>query len=270
MVTYLDEILAQHRLQEPFRPGERSSLAASVENSASTRGFATSLRRDSIERGIAVIAEIKRRSPSKGDLSPMLDPAEIAQAYALGGASCLSVLTDSCFFGGSVEDLKRARTSCSLPVLRKDFIVSERDVYETRLMGADAMLLIVSALADEELGKFHRLGSEIGLDVLVEVHDEVELERALLVDARIIGVNQRDLHSFAVDPERAMRVGTQIPAGVLRIAESGISSVDDVASLVKAGFDAILVGEAFVCADDPATTLRTFVEEARSVHVNER
>ena len=265
MATYLDEILAHHRLQEPMSASERDSLAESVAGCASTRGFAASLRKGAAHRGVSVIAEIKRRSPAKGDLSTALDPVVLAREYAKGGASCLSVLTDSSYFGARPDDLELARKSCVLPVLRKDFVVSERDVYETRLMGADAMLLIVAALSDGELGEFHRLGIEIGLDVLVEVHDEEEVERAVLIDAKVIGVNQRDLQTFSVDPDRAIRVGEKIPKGVIRVAESGISTPADVGRLVASGFDAILVGEAFVCSDDPASMLGTFIEGATSL-----
>ena len=265
MATYLDEILAHHRLQEPMGANERDLLAKSVTDCAPTRGFAASLRNSVARQGVAVIAEIKRRSPSKGDLSLSVDPAVLALEYAKGGASCLSVLTDSLYFGARPGDLEKARGSGALPVLRKDFIVSERDVYETRLMGGDAMLLIVSALSDTELSDFHRLGMEIGLDVLVEIHDEKELERALLVDAKVIGVNQRDLRTFSVDPDRAIRVGARIPTGVIRVAESGISTPADVGRLVASGFDAILVGEAFVCADDPAFALRAFINGASSL-----
>ncbi|HUY05808.1 MAG TPA: indole-3-glycerol phosphate synthase TrpC [Acidimicrobiales bacterium] len=264
MATYLDEILAHHRLQEPMSAKERDSLAEAVFGCAPRRDFAGALRNGAIRQGIAVIAEIKRRSPSRGDLAPDLDPAHLAHQYARGGASCLSVLTDSSFFGGAPEDLKVARESCGLPVLRKDFVVTERDVYETRLIGADAMLLIVSALSDDELSNFHRLGIGIGLDVLVEVHDEAELGRALAIGALLIGVNQRDLNSFKVDPDRATRVGREIPEDVIRVAESGISSTEDIARLIDSGFSAVLIGEALVCADDPAGALRAFIQEARA------
>ena len=171
---------------------------------------------------MAVIAEIKRRSPSAGDLAPDLDAAKLGRAYAAGGAACLSVLTDAPHFGGSAEDLRTARRASGLPVLRKDFTVSERDLYDARAMGADAVLLIVAALGDEELTSFLAVGRDLGLDCLVEVHDEVELERALAAGAELVGVNQRDLRSFTVDRARAARVGAAIPDGVVAVAESGI------------------------------------------------
>lgn len=218
------------------------------------RGFAAALRAGSSD-GLAVIAEVKRRSPSKGDLSPDLDPAAVASTYATGGATCLSVLTDEQFFGGSIGDLQAARSAVAIPVLRKDFTVGPRDVCDARIMGADAVLLIAAALDDEELGSLHALAIEVGLDVLVEVHDEAELERAIAIGATVIGVNQRDLVTFEVDPARAVRVAAVMPTGIVRVAESGIRGPDDAAALAEAGFDAVLVGESLVTADDPAASV---------------
>ncbi|MCU1361002.1 MAG: trpC, partial [Ilumatobacteraceae bacterium] len=166
------------------------------------RGFTDALRAGT---GLQVIAEIKRRSPSKGDLHVGLDPAEMAANYERGGATCLSVLTDVELFGGSVDDLQTARAACSLPVLRKDFTVSPIDVCDARIMGADCVLLIAAALAPTELRELHSLACEIGLDVLVEIHDEAELDLALAAGADLIGVNQRDLVTFEVDHDRAVR-----------------------------------------------------------------
>ncbi len=199
-----------------------------------------------------MISEVKRRSPSKGDLFANLDPAALARSYADGGAACLSVLTDVEYFGGSPDDLRRARRAVDLPVLRKDFTVSANDVADARLMGADAVLLIVSALDDAELGDFHALGIELGLDVLVETHDEAEVERALAVGATLIGVNQRDLVTFEVDTDRAVRVAKSLPEGVVRVAESGVRGPEDAAKLRAAGYHAVLVGEALVLSGDPA------------------
>jgi indole-3-glycerol phosphate synthase len=199
-----------------------------------------------------VISEVKRRSPSRGDLSANLDPAALARSYADGGASCLSVLTDADYFGGSPDDLRKARRAVDLPVLRKDFTVSANDVADTRLMGADAVLLIVSALDDAELGDFHALAIELGLDVLVETHDEAEVERALAVGATLVGVNQRDLVTFEVDTDRAVRVAKSLPEGVVRVAESGVRGPADAARLRAAGYHAVLVGEALVLSGDPA------------------
>ena len=208
------------------------------------------------EHGIAVIAEVKRRSPSKGDLAPDLDPARLATQYAEGGAACLSVLTDQVFFGGGPADLQAARAACSLPVLRKDFTVSLADVYDARCMGADCVLLIVAALSDAELREFHSAAVGVGLDVLVEIHDENELDRALSVGATLIGVNQRDLVSFEVDTERAVRMAGLIPEGVLKVAESGIAGRVDALLLHQAGYEGILVGETLVRSADPARAVR--------------
>lgn len=251
--TYLDTILAAHRAEagRDRRPLDQLVSAAAAEPPA--RGFARALAGAD---GLAVIAEVKRRSPSKGDLNPDLDPAAVAGAYAAGGAACLSVLTDRDFFGGSPADLQAARAAVPLPVLRKDFTVSPADVCDARLMGADAVLLIVAALDDAELRDFQALAAEVGLDALVEVHDEPELDRALAAGATLVGVNQRDLFTFQVDHARALRVARSIPAGVLKVAESGIHTPADAKSLTAAGYEAILVGESLVTSPDPAQALR--------------
>jgi indole-3-glycerol phosphate synthase len=247
--TYLDAILDDHRAvaADDRRPLEREIDAARAMPPA--RGFVAALARTA---GLAVIAEIKRRSPSKGDLAADLDPAEMARSYASGGASCLSVLTEKRWFGGSREDLAAARAAVELPVLRKDFTVGPLDVCDARTMGADCVLLIAAALDDAELADLHALAMDVGLDALVEVHDEAEVERAVAVGARCIGVNQRDLVTFAVDTDRAVRVAPLIPAGVVRVAESGVRTRDDATRLAQAGYDAVLVGESVVTAGDPA------------------
>ena len=255
METYLDRIVAAHR---DVAAGDDRSLDALVRTArlaAPARGFRDALVASAPD-GMAVISEIKRRSPSRGDLNAGLDPAVLAATYERGGASCLSVLTDVDHFGGSVGDLQAARAATALPVLRKDFTVSERDVCDARLMGADCVLLIVAALSDGELAAFHRLAIEIGLDVLVEIHDERELERAMRVDATLVGVNQRDLVTFQVDHERALRMAGVIPRGVVRVAESGVRGPTDAAALADAGYDAVLVGETLVTAADPAAAVR--------------
>ncbi len=253
MPTYLDEIVAAHRREAAKRGRDRAALEAAAMAAPSPRGFAAAL---TAGEEMAVIAEIKRRSPSKGLLAPDLDPASVARAYARGGAACLSVLTDAAFFGGSGADLETARAVVELPVLRKDFTVCEADCLEARAMGADAVLLIVAALDDAELRDFVALAGELGLDALVEVHDEEELDRALRADAFCIGVNQRDLHTFKVDPARALRVGAAVPVGVVMVAESGITTATDLRRLADAGFDAALVGEALVTAAEPDVALR--------------
>ena len=205
---------------------------------------------------MAVISEIKRRSPSKGDLLPDLDPASLARDYADGGAAALSVLTDEQWFGGSVADLTAARGAVELPVLRKDFTVHRHDVLDARTMGADCVLLIAAALDDRELRDLHALATELGMDALVEVHDEAELDRALAIDAPLIGVNQRDLVTFEVDTARAVRMAARMPSGVVRVAESGVRDADDVATLGAAGYHAVLVGEILVTHGDPAAGVR--------------
>lgn len=252
MTTYLDRILEHHR--EVAASDDRSieEMLAAANAMPPIRSFARPLRGQS---RLAVIAEIKRRSPSKGDLFADLDPATVAQAYERGGASCLSVLTDQPHFGGSVADLQAARGACSLPVLRKDFTVSERDVLDARIMGADCLLLIAASLDKSELATFHELAISIGLDVLVEIHDEAELDLALTVNASIIGVNQRDLVTFGVDHQRAVRMAALIPSDVVRVAESGVRDRTDAQSLRDAGYDAVLVGESLVTAADPVAAI---------------
>ncbi|MHB8438849.1 MAG: indole-3-glycerol phosphate synthase TrpC [Acidimicrobiales bacterium] len=260
MPRYLDEILEAHRARSSADAPALSALAARAADSAPSRGFTRALLESD---DLAVIAEIKRRSPSKGDLDPALDPAEVASAYHRGGARCLSVLTDSEFFGGSSDDLAAARGACPLPVLRKDFTVCLADVLEARIMGADAVLLIVAALDDLELRSLHDEATGVGLDVLVEVHDEIELGRALGIGAQLIGVNQRDLTTFAVDTGRAARLARHIPDEVVRVAESGIRSLDDVRQLADDGYDAVLVGESLVTSGDRRAAVAALAGVAR-------
>jgi indole-3-glycerol phosphate synthase len=262
MSTYLSEIVAAHRRVAAADRRDLDALVARALDAPAPAPFAGALHAAN-ERlgqgpgsaGLAVIAEVKRRSPSRGELAPDLDPAEVAAAYAAGGASCLSVLTDRDYFGGSPDDLVLARRAAGVPVLRKDFTVSPADVCDTRLMGADAVLLIVAALSDGELGEFAGLARRLDLDVLVEVHDEAELERALALGTRLVGVNQRDLATFAVDSSRAERVAASIPPDVVAVAESGIAGPDDARRLAAAGYRAVLVGEHAVTASDRAAAV---------------
>ena len=256
--TYLDAILAHHRARAAADRRSRDELEAAAALGGPVRPFLADAPARPVRGAgdLAVIAEVKRRSPARGPLAEELDHAQLATAYAAGGARALSVLTDAPHFGGSPADLRVARGACGLPVLRKDFIVAESDCYDARAMGADALLLIVAALDDAELARLHARAGALGLAVLVEVHDEAELARALRVGARLVGVNQRDLHSFAVDTTRAARVGALIPEGVVRVAESGIRDAADMARLADAGFHAALVGEALVRAPDPSAALR--------------
>jgi len=248
--TYLDRIVAAHRAAAAADTRPVDQLAAAAASGPAPRGFAAALRAVADGGELAVIAEVKRRSPSKGDLDAGLDPATVAAHYQRGGAAAVSVLTDVEFFGGSPSDLVAARAAVTLPVLRKDFTVAAADVYDARAMGADAVLLIVAALTDDELGRLHRVVVELGMDALVEVHDEAELGRALAVDASLIGVNQRDLVSFEVDTDRAERVARAIPDGVVAVAESGVDGPATAARLAAAGYAAVLVGESLVRAAD--------------------
>lgn len=217
---YLDGILAQHREVASRDSRSLSGLIEATRTISNSRGFAKRLIEDS-KNALAVIAEIKRRSPSRGLLSHDLEPKVIAEQYKNAGASCISVLTDSDFFGGSADDLKSARGAVDLPVLRKDFTVSLNDICDAKLMNADCILLIVAALNKVELAEFHNFALELGLDVLVEIHDEPELDLALEVGAKMIGVNQRNLRTFEVDQQRAVRIAKKIPGSVVRVAESG-------------------------------------------------
>ncbi len=252
MPTYLDEILDAHRRRSATTGPMNDRSLDGARQAPATRDFLGALR----QPGLSIIAEVKRRSPSKGDLAPDLVPRLMAQQYATGGAAALSVLTDREFFGGSAADLVEARSAVNLPVLRKDFTVSMADVAEARLMGADAVLLIVAALDDAELRDFHALALELGLAALVETHDEAEVERALRAGARIVGVNQRDLTTFKVDTDRAVRVAAAIPDEVVKVAESGIRGADDADRLAAAGYDAILVGEHLVTSGDVTGAVR--------------
>jgi indole-3-glycerol phosphate synthase len=263
-MTVLDEILATKRDEVTMlhRPQVRELLRARALDAPPTRDFAAALRPPA--GTIGVVAEIKRRSPSKGELAPELDPALTAKAYAAGGASCLSVLTDQPWFGGTVGDLLDARAACELPVLRKDFTIDEVQVYEARAIGADALLLIVAALPDDTLLRdLHELALGLGLAVLVETHDDAELARALRLGARIVGVNARNLGTFAEDLGVGERLAARVPADVVAIAESAIRSVDDATRMARAGFDAVLVGEMLVRAADPTVAVRGLADVVR-------
>jgi indole-3-glycerol phosphate synthase len=254
MPTYLDRILAGHRAAAASDARSLGLLETRAGGLPPARGFRDAL---AAEAGLSVIAEVKRRSPSKGALAPDLDPAQVAREYAAGGAACLSVLTDVEWFGGSAADLAAARAACDLPVLRKDFTVGPADVCDARIMGADAVLLIAAALAPGELVELLALAGELGLDALVEVHDEPEVERALAAGATLVGVNQRDLVTFEVDTARAERLAKLLPDTVVTVAESGVHGPDDAARLAAAGFDAVLVGESVVTAPDRAAAVRS-------------
>ncbi len=237
------------RLQELLQAGLQERPRGPLERERRFHGALTG-------PGIAVIAEFKRRSPSAGALREAPDVGELAGAYERGGASAISVLTEGPHFGGSLEDLRAARAACDLPLLRKDFIVDPYQLYEALLAGADAVLLIVAALEQDELRALHREARELQLDVLVEVHDRGELRRALELGADLIGINNRDLRDFSVDVRRTFELLDEIPPGVAVVSESGIAAAGQLRELQARGVQAVLVGETLMRARDPEAALR--------------
>jgi indole-3-glycerol phosphate synthase len=259
--TILDRIVAHKRQEIETRNRVRplSALYALVAQVPPARAFADNLGAS----GISLIAEVKRASPSQGALISDLDPPTLARAYASGGAAAISVLTDKRFFRGSLFDLQEVRDTVSLPVLRKDFIIEPYQIYEARAAGADAILLIMSILTDEAYRRLLALSQELGMAALVEVHNRAELDRALTPGPRIVGINNRNLHTFEVDLETTCALRPHVPPGVLLVAESGIQSAADVTRLADAGVDAILVGTALVTARDPGSMVQRMVEAGR-------
>jgi indole-3-glycerol phosphate synthase len=253
----LKRILARkiEEIDERNRAVDLSELGRRIEDADPARGFLASLYRK-IEAGFpAVIAEVKKASPSRGVLREDFNPAQIAASYERGGAACLSVLTDVDFFHGADSYLKQARAACTLPVLRKDFIIDPYQVYEARVLGADCVLLIVAALDDVMLRELLQLTVQLGMDALVEVHDREELERALLLQAPLIGINNRDLRSFETSLEVTLGLLERIPDDRLVVTESGIHTRADVALMQSRGVNTFLVGEAFMKAPDPGDKL---------------
>jgi indole-3-glycerol phosphate synthase len=251
-MTVLDRILATKRDEVTVlhRPETRTLLLERALAQPEPRDFVAALRRSDGHPGL--IAEIKRRSPSKGDLDPDLDPAALASAYAEGGATAISVLTDRPYFGGAVADLVAAREACELPVLRKDFTIDEIQVYESRAIGADAILLILAALIDDtHVRDLAELAGALGLAVLVEAHNAAEVDRAVALEVGIVGVNARDLGTFSEDLDGAAWLAARIPPATIAVAESAIRSAADAERMAAAGFDALLVGEALVKAPSP-------------------
>ncbi|MDN8614691.1 indole-3-glycerol phosphate synthase TrpC [Variovorax ginsengisoli] len=261
MSNTLDKIVAVKR-EEIAAAKKKSPLEAvrfDAESRVLTRDFVGALRAKIDAGAAAVIAEVKKASPSKGVLRAEFIPADIAQSYAEGdgqvSAACLSVLTDRQFFQGGVDYLKQARASCELPVLRKDFIVDPYQVYESRAMGADAILLIVACLDDAQMRDYEAIAAGLGMAVLVEAHDGAELERALKLRTPLIGINNRNLRTFEVSVQTTLDLRAQVPADRLLVTESGIATRDEVARLRAAGVHAFLVGETFMRADEPGEAL---------------
>lgn len=257
MAHILDRILAVKR-REVEVARERIPLAElrqSALDAPPPRGFENALRKRIGSGKPAIIAEIKRASPSKGVIRAGLDPAAVAASYEAHGAACLSVLTDREFFGGSAEDLRAARAACTLPVLRKDFIIDEYQIAEARSWGADCILLIVDAAPDEDLKRLEKAARELGMDVLVESHDGGQLMRALELTTSLIGINNRDLRSFETRLETTLALADRVPADRVLVTESGISTRADFERLWRAKVSAYLVGSAFMAADDPGKEL---------------
>ena len=258
MTDILQRILARKHEEVLQRSQIRAldSVRARAANQPPTRGFVEAIRRKHAAGEAAVIAEVKKASPSKGLIRPDFDPAAIARSYQAGGAACLSVLTDVDFFQGSNRYLGEARGACELPVLRKDFIVDPYQVFEARMIGADCILLIVAALEDGPLIEMSNLAHELGMDVLVEVHDIDELERALQADCELIGVNNRNLRTFEVSLDTSLQLKDAVPPDRTLVTESGIATRDDVARLRSVGIDTFLVGESFMREPDPGAALQ--------------
>ena len=258
MSDILTTILAR-KADEIAERSARVSLAdlrARVADAPPTRGFADALNAMIAQGDPAVIAEVKKASPSKGVIRPDFRPADIAVSYEFGGAACLSVLTDVDFFQGADDYLRQARDACTLPVLRKDFTFDPYQVYEARAVGADCILLIVAALDDGQLVDLSGLAMQLGMDVLVEVHDIDELERALQVPVPLVGINNRNLRTFEVSLDTTLAMKDAVPKDRLLVTESGIVVPEDVATMRDAGVNAFLVGETFMRAEEPGEALR--------------
>lgn len=257
-MTFLDKILIAKRDEIARAKADvpQARLEALADARDVPRGFAAALNAP----GIRIVAEIKRASPSLGDIRPDLDPAATARAYADGGAAALSVLTEPAFFKGSAADLRQAREAVAIPVLRKDFIIDPYQVYETVAMGADAMLLIVRILDDAQLKPLHDLALTLGLDVLTEVFDQQDAERANAIGARLVGINNRDLAHFKTDVSHAARIAAHLHPDTAVVALSGIHSADDIRQTLTGGIRRFLIGEALVRQPDPTSTLREWMQ----------
>jgi len=253
----LQEICARKAAHVALKKAETplSELRARIHDAPAPRGFIKALKLKP-QSHPALIAEIKKASPSKGVIRDDFDPANLAQSYMHGGAACLSVLTDEPYFQGHDTFLGQARGACALPALRKDFMIDEYQIYESRIMGADCILLIVAALNDNQLKSLYNSSLELEMDVLIEVHDRAELDRALALNPAMIGVNSRNLKTLQVDTATAFDLAQHMPDDVLRVAESGITDHDSLVALQTAGYDAFLVGESLMRQDDVTAATR--------------
>lgn len=255
--TVLNRIIDRKFEEVAERSARRSfaQLQAEIASASQPRGFVAAMEAKLAAGQSAVIAEIKKASPSKGVIREDFHPAEIARSYEQGGAACLSVLTDADFFQGSEAYLQQAREACSLPVIRKDFIVDPYQVYEARAIAADCILLIAAALDDAQLAQLNALAHELGMDVLIEVHNAEELQRILPLGNRLVGINNRNLHNFETSLDNTFSLLAQIDENRIVVTESGIHSADDVAAMRQHNVDAFLVGEAFMRAAEPGEKL---------------
>ena len=260
--TYLDEIAAFHRERAKLDSRDLDTLERDALSKENPGSFRDALMRSEF---VALIAEVKRRSPSKGNLNSELNLDEVVERYVLGGARAISVLTDSKYFSGSLEDLRAVKSQCHLPILRKDFTVSPLDIYDAKLAGASAVLLIVAILSVSELGRLYRLAQDVGLEAVVEVHSSQEVEVALSVGAEIVGVNQRNLHTFEIDYELATKLIADLPSEVCKVAESGISDRYQIERVASAGCDAVLVGESLVIPSSDHLKVESFATVPRRV-----
>lgn len=265
--TFLDRILAQKSadIAASRAPAALARYQDAAQQQPPSRDFTGAIQRrsQSAQPTLALIAEVKKASPSKGLLLADFDPARLATTYAANGAAAISVLTDAPFFQGSLDDLRAVRAAVDVPVLRKDFVIDACQVYEARAAGADAVLLIAAALDDRQMADLHALITEMGMAALVEIHDESELERTLSLGAALLGINNRDLRSFNVDLNTTARLAALVPDDVTLVAESGIGSPADVRRMGELGAHAVLVGEALVTADDIGATVRQFSDQPR-------
>jgi indole-3-glycerol phosphate synthase len=258
----IEQLVDTARAGVERRRSERplAELEAELENRPEQRPFSEALTR----AGLSLIAEFKRRSPSAGEIRPGATVAEIVGDYEQGGAAALSVLTDEPHFGGSYDDLRAARQSCELPVLQKDFVVDRYQLYEAAVSGADAILLIVAALEDEQLAALHDGARGLDLDCMVEIHGEDDLERALAIDAEVLGINNRNLDDFSVDLQITTELITDVPAGKTVVSESGIADRSTLQELEDIGVDAVLIGEALMRAPDPEAKVRELTADEES------
>ena len=254
-MSVLDSIVAGVLEEQKLRQLSSAEIDERIAGIGKVRDPLESLQK----RSFSIISEVKRSSPSKGELALIADPAALAAEYVRGGASVISVLTENRRFGGSLEDFTAVRNQVNVPILRKDFIVNEYLVKESRAFGADLLLLIVAALDGKKFSELYALGRQLGMRILVEIHDENELERALEVSPEIVGVNARNLKTLEIDLQTFSRLIPQIPSNIYRVAESGISTIDDVKIAHKAGADAILVGESLVKSGAPSSTIAEFL-----------